>query len=133
MVFLDVLFAFIIAVVLSGIFVLIIRRYGPWPRSFMFFIIIFLAAWAGGVWMNPVGPTIKGSTWMPFLFVGLIFALLLAATSQRQEESSIILKTKEEVKKEERVKTALSIYFWLLILALVAAIVLGYLFMYNVM
>jgi hypothetical protein len=54
-------------------------RSGPWASIPVFFALIFLAAWAGGVWIAPMGPVLFGVYWVPFVVFGLIFALLLAA------------------------------------------------------
>lgn len=128
MVYLDVLYALIISILISVVFVYGFRREGPWQGFFIFFLIIFLAAWAGGIWLAPTRTSIRGMYWLPFLMVGLIFALLLAAATPPKPEPSIILKTKKEAKKEEVIKTALSIFFWVLIIALIVAIVVGYWF-----
>ncbi len=81
MVFVDVLFAFLVAVFLSAIFALGVRRQGPWTDFVAFFTIVFLAAWAGSVWVTPVGRSLWGVYWLPFPFVGFVIALLLAASA----------------------------------------------------
>ncbi len=125
----ELIIALIIALMLSVIFVYGFRRAGPWPSFFLFFIIIFLATWAGGLWINPIGPSIRGVFWLPFLLVGAIFALLLAAaTPPSPKETTIELKTKKQLKKEKRIEAALNLFFWILIMALTIAIVIGYWF-----
>jgi sugar phosphate permease len=61
----DLIFALAVGLVFAAIFSLVFGRTGPWASFFVFFIIIALAAWAGGVWFKPVGPpvhTLKSHT-----------------------------------------------------------------------
>lgn len=124
----EFVFAFVIALALSLIFVYGFRRRGPWTNFYIFFLIIFLATWAGGLWIMPIGPSISGIFWLPFLLVGAIFALLLAAASPPPKQPSIELKTREQVKKEKKIETAISVFMWVLIVVLLAAIIVGYWF-----
>jgi hypothetical protein len=73
------LFALVIAVGLTLIFALLYRNVGSWALWWMFSLLIFLAARAGGVWITPVGPKLFGQSWLPFLLAGLFLALLLAS------------------------------------------------------
>jgi hypothetical protein len=128
MFFVELLFAFIIALFLTVIFAGF-RRSGPWASLFIFFLLVFLASWAGGLWMAPVGPRLWGAYWVPFLLVGLIFALLLAAMPpDRHSESSVELVEPKKAKKEqERLTTALGVFFWVLVIVLILAILARYL------
>ncbi len=83
MFWLDLLVAFIIAIILAVIFGGL-GRYGPWRGIVWFFLIVLLAAWVGGVWAQPIGPPVYGVYWLPFLWIGLLIALLLAAASPRR-------------------------------------------------
>ena len=66
---------------------------------------------------------------MPFLFAGLLVALVLAAAVPgKREESTVELVDHRERKKERATAvTALSIFFWVLIGVLVAVILVRYL------
>lgn len=85
----EVALAFLIAVVLSFFFVAFVgwrRSYRPGDKELatgllFFFTVLFLATWAGGLWLAPFGPTIWGVSWVGFLIVGLVVALLLAAVA----------------------------------------------------
>jgi len=44
----DVLFALSMALIFTMIFAAGLRRTGPWSSVAVFFLVIFLAAWAGG-------------------------------------------------------------------------------------
>lgn len=43
------------------------------------FAVIFLGAWAVGVWVAPIGPLFMGVAWLPFLLGAVAVALLVAA------------------------------------------------------
>lgn len=128
MFYMEFIIAFSVALALSLIFVYGFRRKGPWTNFYTFFLIIFLATWAGGLWITPIGPSIRGIFWLPFLLVGAVFSLLLAAATPRSDQPSIELKTKKQVKKEETIEIAISIFMWILIIFLTLAIIVGYWF-----
>lgn len=127
---LDLVFALVIAFLLTLVFAVAFRRTGPWASLLVFFLIVFLAAWAGGIWIMPVGNTIFGIYWFPFFLVGLIFALVLAAAAAVSERPSAAEVRGEPPVREERVtgRRSLDVFFWAFILILLLAIVLGYIF-----
>jgi hypothetical protein len=73
------------------------------------------------------GAVMGGVYWLPFLIVGLIFALLLAAVvSPFPQDTTVQLLERGEKSPEKRKRMVLGIYFWLLIFALVVLIVTRY-------
>lgn len=121
------LLALMIAVVLSAVFIIGVRRRGLWDNYLLFFAVVFLGSWAGGIWFSPLGPAWGGVYWLPFLIVGLIFALLLAAVaSPFPQDTTVQLLEKGEKSPEKRKSMVLGVYFWLLIFALVVLIVTRY-------
>lgn len=124
----DVLFALLIAVLC---FVLI-WAIQPGRRSLrsqdrlaglLVFLLMFLLIWAGGMWMNPVGPPWWGSPWISFLLVGLVVGLLAAAfltpkPGGASQPSAAMAQTD--------VVVSAGIYFWLLLLVLIVAIAVRY-------
>ena len=96
------------------------------------FLMIFLAVWAGGVWLRPFGPTVWGIHWMVFLLVGLIIVLFLIILIPRKAprgrlETLDMLESIEKEKQLEKVAyITLSIFFWILLSLLVIAILLRY-------
>lgn len=77
--FVDLLIAAAIAVVIAVIFIVFLKKAGPWGSFWTFFIILFLGVLAASVWVRPVGPDLWGFYWVPGLLTGLIIAFLLAA------------------------------------------------------
>ena len=121
----DLLFALVIALFFTLVFAVMGRKARKRQYLIMFFLIVFFAAWAGGIWITPIGPTILGVYWVSFFTAGLIFALVLeavAAFSSRSTEAR-----EEDIRKEEEtIETAAGTTFWILLLALIITIIIGY-------
>ncbi|MCF8052069.1 MAG: hypothetical protein K9L59_12580 [Desulfobacterales bacterium] len=129
MFFVDLIFALIIAVLMVALFAILFQIRGPWNSLLWFFVIVLLATWAGGVWLAPMGPPVGEFYWLPFLVVGLVIALLLAAATiplPREESTVELVDPKERRAKRWAAGTALTIFFWVLILLLLAAIFMRY-------
>jgi hypothetical protein len=47
----------------------VLRSGGSSTGLALFFLIIFLSTWAGGIWVHPVGGLVGGVHWVPFLAV----------------------------------------------------------------
>jgi len=128
MFFIHLLSALFSSLLLTGIFCALLRTKGPWSSIVLFFLVIFLASWAGGAWLIPFGPVLLGIHFFPFLLVGLIFALLLAAAAPLEQEGSAGEHVDPQEKRRERVTAAiaLSLFFWLLIGTLLVSIIARY-------
>ncbi len=117
----DLLLAFFIALVLAGIFSAGFGHRWPgypavWPSAFFFFLLLFVAVWAGGIWASPYGPMIGSVAWLPFLIVGVAIALLLAAVLPRGGPAETAGAT----------AATLSVFFWLFLVVGAIAIIVGY-------
>ena len=104
-----------IAVLVAGL------RFRPRTPVWSLFLIFFLAIWAGGVWVVPFGPTHFGVTWLPFLLIAILLAVLVVALSPRGAGSH---RAEQEVERE--VEVGLGLFFWVLIGALIVSIVAAY-------
>lgn len=125
MLFAHVLFAFFTALVISLIFSRRFRRIGPWPNFWAYFFIIFLAIWAGGIWVSPVGPSLLGVYWLPFFVVGLTMGLLFAVALPRSKPRT----RGEALRKADQERAAVeafSLFFWGIILIFSIAIIARY-------
>jgi len=128
MFFIDLLSALLIALFVSFIFAYGFRRSGLWPSFLLFFLIVFLFTWAGGIWLFPIGPSIKGVFWLPFLLVAFLIALFLASAippaylNPRTSESRDLRKARRQ-----DMRAFLGVFFWILIVILTAAIAVRYL------
>lgn len=130
--FLELTTALIVALILSGLFAFATRRRGQRTGILWIFMILFFATWAGGVWIRPFGPTLFGIHWMMYLLIGLILALIMAASGRhraprgRRETLNMLDEVKEEHEMEQFTYITLSMFFWVLLLSLIAAVVIRY-------
>lgn len=122
MFFIDLLFALVIGLLLTALFALLFNTRGPWEVIWVFLLIIVLGAWVGGLWLVPFGPVLFDVAWVPFLLAGLFFALILAAATPPPPTAAGTSVSPAGTE----AALAFSIFFWILLLGLVAAIVLAY-------
>lgn len=137
------LIAFVIALIVVGLFGW--RRPGAGEGEgiaaaiVFFFFILFLATWAGGAWVRPVGTPMWGVSWLGFLFIAIIVALLLMAAAEpnygaqtrgrnlpppdRRVEPGEPVTTNEEA---AAAAAGISIFFWILLIFLIIAIIAAY-------
>jgi hypothetical protein len=126
MIFIDFLFALIIALLFTSIIVHGFR----WRRSgsttsgsaFIFaFIWILLLTWFGGVWVRPFGPVLWGGYWLPFLIVGFFFTALFLA---------LLTPYKADKKEGEKVSgtagTTLGGFFWFILFLIIIGLIIHY-------
>jgi len=122
----ELLFALCMAILFTLIFAIGLRRTGPWANVWIFFLVIFLAAWAGGLWISPAGPVFLGIYWLPILFFSFIFAVLLASAVPPERPEPKV-ETISQVKRKEAMAKAYDVFLWILLISLVMMIILGYL------
>jgi len=134
MILLEILAALLVSLVLSALFALATWKRGKRQGLVWLFLIIFFATWAGGLWMRPFGPTLWGIHWLSFLLVGVLVALILAASQARpkprgRDETIEMLESMRQRREVEQVAwVTLTIFFWVLMLALLSAILFRYVF-----
>ena len=68
----ELLTALLIATIMVTAFLLLIRSSGTQYGKLWLFLIVFVATWAGGVWIHPLGPPIGGVYWLTFALAGII-------------------------------------------------------------
>ncbi len=128
----DLLISLILALLLTGLFMLTTRKAGWKKGSIWIFLIIFLITWAGGLWLKPFGPALWGIYWLPFLLTGLVVFLTLLIFSPprplrgRQETLDMLERAEQRKELEEVTYITFNLFFWILLLLLVAAIILRY-------
>lgn len=113
-----------IAIVIGSIFYYGFRHRGPWNLLWIF-IILFLVAWAGRLWI--VSTAVHwGYAWVPVIFWVLLIALLIAAASPGEDRRTAKRNPEhsEEVAETEG-KTVFGVFFLLLLLALITIIIVG--------
>ncbi len=131
MILLDLIFALIFTVLAVAI-VIVIFGGGYWYPGrtlggLMFlFMVLFLAIWAGGIWLEPFGPRLWGGYWAPFIFIAIILILLLGATIPSQKLKARYESEAGVRKEEEPVASVFGIFFWILSIVLIITIILRY-------
>ncbi len=122
----EIIFAFLIGTILASILAYPLDRRGPGPLDglLFFFLILFLAVWAGGVWLTPVGPPVWGVPWLGFLVVGILIALIVAAAVPPRQPPAE--PTPEGVGAADAATLALGAFFYIALIALLVAIIARY-------
>ncbi|MFW6312634.1 MAG: hypothetical protein ACOC2N_01970 [Spirochaetota bacterium] len=91
----------------------------------MLFLLFFLFAWAGGLWIGPLGPAFLGVYWLPGLVVTLLIFLLIGALSYHRPVST--REAQAEIEARQAAEKIFGTLIWLVILGLMIAIVVAYL------
>jgi hypothetical protein len=93
----TLLFSIAVAISFSAIAVLVLgwRRH-PAAESFamsglILFLILFLALWAGSMWLAPAGPAIAGAPLVAMIVMATIITLLILAATPRHHRHTIRL------------------------------------------
>lgn len=116
----SMIVALLVAVLMAGLFGLVLRRPGPWGGVFWMFLVVFLVAWAVGMWVPPVGPLWMGVSWVPFLIAALVVTLLIAAAAEPREPATVA-----EAEEAEAAAVAAGVLFWSMLLVLVVLVIAG--------
>jgi hypothetical protein len=124
--------SFAILIFIAGLFASVLyyvfRRASPWGGFWGLLLFLFLVAWAARLWVAPAGPVFWGFGWLPIAFVVLIFVLLIAAISPKGSYRKPVT-AEETVQTESGLKgvaSVFSIFFWLTLVILLLAIMVGY-------
>jgi hypothetical protein len=111
----------LVAFVFGFIFVWVVSSFfgfkGPWNSFLLFFLVVGLFAWAGGIWLVPFGPRYMGIGWLPILFMAFLAVLFFLAVSPRK--TTTIMASKEETESSKETYLAIDFFFWLFIICLV--------------
>jgi MFS family permease len=128
MIITESLFALAVSLFLTAVFAVVGRQAKSARRVILFFLVVFLGAWAGGIWITPVGPMILGVYWLSFFGVGLVLALVLEAVAAFSvHPSEPVARDIQKDKREEReIEAVLGVFFWILVVTFIGAIVVGY-------
>lgn len=121
----DFLFVLFFTVIFTLVFGMAIRRHRPGGVLLGFFLILLLSTWAFGSWVVPFGPVLWGVKFMGFLVGGFLFALLLTALIP---PAARYPKDKELIEPDEKevVLSVFNVFFWLLIIGLIGALIVRY-------
>jgi hypothetical protein len=128
MILFESLLVLLITAGFTVIFAVGFRRHTDWRVLFPFFLILFLATWATGIWLTPMGPTLRGTFWIPFLVVGLLYALLLTALIPPSRPPHPLREEGRKADEGRETLLVLDVFFLMLVVALGIVIIIRYLF-----
>lgn len=124
----EFLIGFFIALFVGIIMFYGFKRRGPWNAFWIFLLFLILAAWAGRLWLAPVGPEFWGFGWLSVVFWVFIFGLLIAIATPT-DPSAV---DRYDPETGTRIPadttgagTAFGFLFWMLLLFLLIAIIGG--------
>ena len=134
MFWLDLLFAVVVTILIVAI---LMGAFGwgerveqpPMAAGLFLFFVILLAVWAGGIWLTPMGPIFYGAYWVPFIFFGIFMLLLLIAAAPGPRRPRTPAEAAEQEQVAAASATAFGVFFWMLLIALLIAIVARYLWL----
>ncbi len=121
MFWIDLLIAFVVALIVASVLITMRNRRGSeetgrvWAGFWVVFLIILLAAWAGGLWLTPFGPLFMGAHWLPVVIVAVLTALLLLGLPYGDSPA-----------KSPGASRGAKISFFALLIVLLGVVVLGY-------
>jgi len=128
----EIIFALIVALSISIVTGIALRREGPRTGFFLLFMTIFLITLAGGLWLSPVGPYTRGVYWLPFVVVGGLgsYILYLKAPRKPPHNRKETLETLDRIAESKQLEKltylTLDLFFWILLFSLLAVIVFHY-------
>jgi hypothetical protein len=128
----EVFVALLVALLVSVLFGLAMRRKMARKGFFWFFLIVFLATWAGGIWIGPLGPSFRGIYWLPYVLVAIVVGFFLAAVAPRRAPTGRIetLEMLEEIEQERKIEKltyiSFGLFFWIALFALITVIIVRY-------
>ncbi len=125
MFFLDLLFVFFITILFVAIFNGVSRQQNSRDSLAVFFIILLMATWMGGLWITPLGAPIFGVYWLSFFVVGLFIMMLLSAIISISDRNH-----RRYYKEGKYTDTALviDVFLWAFIIITLGSIIFSYVF-----
>lgn len=124
--FYQIFFSILLALLVGGFFYYVFKYTGPWGSFWTFVLVLIVAGVAASAWIEPVGPILYDIAWVPILVVMLLFALFLAAaTPTRYRSKTPARGSTAEASEEEYPVLAISAIFWVFLIALAIAAIIG--------
>lgn len=128
MIFGDVIIVILLSLVLTGVVTYELKRSGTYKPGviFLFFLLILLGIWAGGVWIVPIGPPIMGVYWVSFTAVGIFLTILIMSMLSRDRRKREAISDMDQAEGESIAVLSMDIFLAFLIAYLAVAIIAHY-------
>lgn len=98
---------------------------GPWSKFWTVFLLLFLSAWAAGIWLTPLEPMDWGLSIPIFAALGLGVAVLLVLTGYPLHIPKRTVSAGQQPE-ADRMSIVFQLPFWVLVAALAFTIALRY-------
>lgn len=129
----PILMALIVAFALSALLVTVLgwRRPGAAQAesevvsAIFFFVLLFFATWAAGVWLVPREPMAWGMAWIGWLAVALAVVLLLGSVSRQEDRRRRRNAEPTPATEGELAAVGFGVLFWALLAVLLIAGLVG--------
>lgn len=102
-------------------------RPGIGPAGMFLFSLLFVAVWAGGVWIAPHGPRAWGVPWIGFLVTGLVVAAIILAALPPPPPTRNRADAAQEAQEARKAEALFGSFFWIVMFVLLVFIALHYL------
>lgn len=123
---LQIFFTILLALLVGSFFYYVFKYTGPWGSFWTFLLVLIVAGFAGSVWIEPFGPALYHVAWVPILIVILLFALLLAAATPSNYRVGYSRREHiPEAREEDAPVLAISAVFWIFLIGLLIAALIG--------
>lgn len=110
--------AFFVAIIFTGIALLVFKNKVPWGKSWAVFLVFFLALWTVSLYVRATGPVYYGVAWLPIIFAATLLLLLFLAlpiSTARDDTQSDVTPPKRSGNN----------FYWIMIIVFVLAILIG--------
>jgi hypothetical protein len=137
MIFKEFLVALVATLFICTLFALLTRNKTRRTGFGWFLLFVLLATWAGGIWLQPFGPSWGNIRWLQFLASSLVVVLLftlfapLKPPQGRHETLDQLQEIAHQKKLERTTYITLGILFWVVLVLLLAAIIIRYILNIN--
>lgn len=101
------------------VFVLSLLSKRPFGGLWAVLLIVFMATWAGQIWINPMGPVTAGISWMALIIVSVFVGLLTLALLPSPPDPN-------DKNRTDTTTISVGLFFWLTMILLIAAVGLGF-------
>lgn len=134
-VFINLLFAVLVAMIIGTMFSVGLRGRNRWAGTIWLYVLLFFGSWALGSWLRPMGPPAWEVHWVPLVLAAALIALLLAAATPperrlvRSEDGRLIPVDPKSLEPDDgagRAIATIGVFFWLALALSLLAIVLSY-------
>jgi hypothetical protein len=120
--------AFVISLAIGFLFAIaftiIFRRRESAPGFLLAFLLFFFVAWAGVLWLRPLGPPLFGVYLLPGLVVTLLSFLLVPSFAQRTPRTK--REAREQIEARETAEATIGFLFWFLVVGLAVAVIIAH-------